>query len=58
MKKWWFLCVLLMVAGVAGAQKVYFIYIQSDTNTPFFVKVGDQITSATPAGYVWTVCTS
>src|SRR5215218_8753462 len=52
MKKLLAACVLLMVFGVASAQKIYFIYIQTDTNTPFFVKMGDKITSATASGYV------
>lgn len=52
MKRLLVLCVLLLLAGVAGAQKIYFIYIQSDSNTPFFVRLGDKVTSATPAGYL------
>jgi hypothetical protein len=43
---------LLFVFGLAGAQKVYFIYIQADNNTPFFVKTGDKVTSSTASGYV------
>lgn len=52
MKRLLTLCVLLLTLGVAQAQKVYFIYIQSDGNIPFFVKLGDQVTSSNPAGYL------
>jgi hypothetical protein len=52
MKKLLTLCVLLLTLGVAQAQKVYFIYIQSDGNIPFFVRLGDQVTSSNPAGYL------
>jgi hypothetical protein len=40
------------VFGLADAQKVYFIYIQSDNNTPFYVKTGDKVTSSTASGYL------
>lgn len=52
MKRLLVLCVMLLLMGSAGAQKIYFIYIQSDGNRPFFVRLGDKVTSATPAGYV------
>lgn len=52
MKKMLAVCAFVLVAAVAGAQKVYFIYIQSDNNTPFFVKLGDKVTTATASGYV------
>jgi hypothetical protein len=52
MKKMLLAGALLLGFGLAGAQKVYFIYIQSDSNTPFFVKMGDKVTSSTASGYV------
>jgi hypothetical protein len=52
MKKLLLAGALLLVFGLAGAQKVYFIYIQSDNNTPFFIKTGDKVTSSTASGYV------
>jgi hypothetical protein len=52
MKKLLLAGALLLVFGLAGAQKVYFIYIQAENNTPFFVKAGDKVTSSTASGYV------
>lgn len=36
----------------AGAQKVYFIYLQTDNTTPFYVKMNDKIYSSTMSGYL------
>jgi hypothetical protein len=36
----------------AGAQKVYFLYFQTDNAAPFYVKMGDRILSATSSGYL------
>jgi hypothetical protein len=44
--------VLLLMVGAVRAQKVYFIYIQSDNRMPFFVKMGDKVTSSTASGYL------
>jgi hypothetical protein len=52
MKKFLLAGALLLVFGLADAQKVYFIYIQSDNNTPFYVKTGDKVTSSTASGYL------
>src|SRR6476660_6808224 len=52
MKKVLAACVLLLLTSLAQAQKVYFVYIQSDGNAPFFVKLGDQVTSSNPSGYL------
>lgn len=52
MKKMLLAGLLLFVLQVAGAQKVYFIYIQSEAGTPFFVKMGDKVASATASGYL------
>ena len=39
----------------ASAQKVYFIYLQSDNGTPFYVKTMDQIYSSAHPGYlIWS----
>src|SRR5215207_9236226 len=43
-----FLCFQL----TATAQKVYFIYLQSDNGAPFFVKANDQIFSSVHPGYL------
>jgi len=36
----------------ASAQKVYFIYLQSDNNSPFYVKMSDKIYSSAASGYL------
>jgi hypothetical protein len=37
---------------VVSAQKVYFLYLQSDDQTPFYVKVGDKLHSSALSGYL------
>jgi hypothetical protein len=39
-------------AVCASAQKVYFIYLQSDNNSSFYVKMGDKIYSSSTSGYL------
>lgn len=34
------------------AQKVYFIYLQSETSLPFYIKIGDKVVSSTTEGYL------
>ncbi|OLY93220.1 hypothetical protein SAMN05444008_1072 [Cnuella takakiae] len=34
------------------AQKVYFVYIQSESRNPFYAKMGDKVFSSTAAGYL------
>src|SRR5205809_833410 len=36
----------------ASAQKVFFIYLQSDNYRPFYVKMNDKIYSSTTSGYL------
>lgn len=49
-------CLLLVLASclvfAAKAQRVYFIYLQSENAAPFFVKMGDKVYSSTSTGYV------
>src|SRR5678815_3348942 len=35
-----------------SAQKVYFIYLQSDNNSSFYVKMNDRVYSSTASGYL------
>lgn len=44
-----FACCLM---SAARAQKVYFIYLQSENSTPFFVKMQDKVHSSSAAGFV------
>jgi len=44
---------LFTVAGfTTQAQKVYFIYIQSESDQPFFVKMDEKLYSSTSSGYL------
>jgi len=47
------LCLLFSLAVfAASSQKVYFVYIQTESEQPFFVKMNDKIHSSTGAGYI------
>ncbi|RYY95370.1 MAG: hypothetical protein EOO11_15980, partial [Chitinophagaceae bacterium] len=46
------LLALLLLGTTAGAQKVYFVYLQTDDRAPFFVKLSDKVHSSSPTGYV------
>ncbi|NTS41157.1 DUF4476 domain-containing protein [Flavisolibacter sp. BT320] len=52
MKKLLLCCVAACLSVVASAQKVYFLYLQSDDQTPFYVRMGDKIHSSATAGYL------
>lgn len=52
MKKILLAGILFFVLQEVSAQKVYFIYIQSETGTSFFVKAGDKVASSTASGYL------
>lgn len=52
MKKVLLLSVLLCLCLLPKAQKVYFIYFQSETASPFYVRMGDKIMSSTAEGYL------
>ena len=52
MKRVLLLCVLFCVYLGLKAQKVYFIYLQSDNAAPFYIKMAGQIRSSTTEGYL------
>jgi hypothetical protein len=53
MKKLFKLFVFLFFASISlNAQKVYFIYLQTDNQQPFFARMGDKIYNSTTAGYL------
>ena len=52
MKKLLLFCVAACLSVVASAQKVYFLYLQSDDHTPFYVRLGDKIHSSAASGYL------
>lgn len=47
------LCLLFSLAiFTASSQKVYFIYIQTESEQPFFVKMNEKVQSSTASGYI------
>ena len=47
------LCLLFSVTCfVASSQKVYFVYIQTESDQPFFVKMNEKVNSSTGSGYL------
>lgn len=49
-----FICSVLLLAlcSVAFSQKVYFIYLQSEADQPFFVKINEKTYNSVSAGYL------
>jgi hypothetical protein len=52
MKNLLLLVTLIFSCVCASAQKVFFIYLQSDNFSPFYVKMNDKIYSSTTSGYL------
>jgi len=52
MKNLLLIVVFAVSAICASAQKVYFIYLQSDSYNPFYVKMNDKIYSSANSGYL------
>jgi hypothetical protein len=52
MKRCLFLALASCLMFAAQAQRVYFIYLQSENAQPFFVKMGDKVHSSSATGYV------
>lgn len=47
------LCLLFSLASLTGfSQKVYFVYLQSEAEQPFFVKMSGRIHSSSASGYL------
>jgi len=44
-------CLMLGVV-FSNAQKIYFIYLQTETGEPFFVRINDKLYSSTASGYL------
>src|SRR5689334_2760898 len=47
-----FIILFIGSALCASAQKVYFVYLQSENARPFYVKMGDKIYSSATPGYL------
>lgn len=52
MKKFLILCIAFCSAIIVQAQKVYFIYLQSDNGSPFYIRMGEKVNSSTAEGYL------
>jgi len=52
MKKLLLLCFAVGLSVVVSAQKVYFLYLQTDDQTPFYVRMADKIYSSSTYGYL------
>ncbi len=52
MKNFLFAAIVLLISTGAHAQKVYFIFLQSENSQPFFVKMADKIYSSSSTGYL------
>ena len=46
-----FVCVAMTVS-MLNAQKIYFVYLQTENNDPFFVRIDDKLYSSSPSGYL------
>ena len=42
----------LIAAFTASSQRIYFIYLQTESQQPFFVKMGEKLNSSTASGYL------
>src|SRR5258705_7909611 len=52
MKKLIFYLILIALQQPVFSQKVYFIYLQTDPQQPFYVKMNEKITSSSSSGYL------
>jgi uncharacterized protein DUF4476 len=43
---------LAMTVSMLNAQKIYFVYLQTENNDPFFVRIDDKLFSSSPSGYL------
>jgi hypothetical protein len=49
-----FICCVgfILIVSAAFAQKVYFVYVESESQQPFFVKIRDKTYTSSAAGYL------
>src|SRR4030095_11470646 len=52
MKRTLLLCSFALLASLLSAQKIYFIYLQTETGEPFFVRMNDKLYSSESSGYL------
>lgn len=51
-KRFLLLVVFMVLAFWAGAQDNFFVYLQTENNQPFYVKLNNRVVSSTAAGYL------
>ena len=52
MKRTFLICSFALFASLLSAQKIYFIYLQTETGEPFFVRMNDKLYSSESSGYL------
>jgi len=52
MKRTLLLCFFALLASLLNAQKIYFVYLQTETGEPFFVRMNDKLYSSESSGYL------
>src|SRR6266498_1261027 len=52
MKRILLICFFAITASFINAQKIYFVYLQTETGEPFFVRMNDKLYSSTASGYL------
>ena len=52
MKRALLICFLAASATLLSAQRVYFVYLQTENNIPFFIRMNDKLSSSTSNGYL------
>jgi hypothetical protein len=52
MKRTLLFCFFALLVSLLDAQKIYFIYLQTETGEPFFVRMNDKLYSSEASGYL------
>ena len=52
MKRTLLFCFFSLLVSLLNAQKIYFIYLQTETGEPFFVRMNDKLYSSESSGYL------
>ncbi len=52
MKRNLFICSFIFFASLLNAQKIYFIYLQTEKGQPFFIRMNDKLYNSVSSGYL------
>jgi hypothetical protein len=52
MKRLFLFILSFSICALVSAQKIYFIYLESENNLPFYVRMGDKVYSSSASGYL------